>query len=120
MAERERHMTLAEVADRLRVSRWTIMRRLKDHPEIRPMKPGRSLVFSRDVVRALEAVVECRSVSAPPAPEKETDTGSPGSRSIDDALRSARARQTGRLLSALRGSSSDDSEKIVPLGRERL
>ena len=115
----DRHLTLAEVADRLRVSRWTIMRRLKEHPEIRPMKPGRSLVFSRETVRALEAVVECRSVSMPPAPEREIDTGLPESRSIDDALRSARARQTARLLSPLRGSSSGDCEKIVPLGRAR-
>jgi excisionase family DNA binding protein len=113
----ERYLTLAEVAERLRVSRWTIHRRLKDHPEIRRMKPGRSLVFTPDAVRALEAAVECRSDSMPPEPEKETGPGSPESRSIEDALRSARARQTGQLLSGLRASSSGGFEKIVLLDR---
>lgn len=115
----DRHLTLIEVAERLRTSRWTIARRLKEHPEIRPIKTGRSKVFDRAAVRALEEALKCPSDSMPQAPEKATDTGSPESRSMDDALRSARLRQTQRLLAAGRANSSDDSDKIVLLDQAR-
>jgi excisionase family DNA binding protein len=115
----ERHLTVAEVAERLRTSRWTISRRLKEHPEIRPIKTGRSVVFDRAAVRALEEALRCPSASTPPEPERETDSGSPESRSMDDALRSARAQQTRRLLADGRANSSAASAKIVLLDQAR-
>lgn len=115
----ERHLTLAEVAERLRVSRWTIRRRLKEHPEIRPISTGRSVVFDRATISALEDALRCPSGCTSPEAEKETGSGSPESRSMDDALRSLRRQQTKRLLNAGRASSSEDCDKIVLLDRVR-
>src|SRR5436309_389424 len=113
--------TLSEVVADYRVSRWTILRRLKEHPEVRVLRPGgRIIIFDPPALAALEAVFRCQSNSMHPEPERGTSSGSPESRSTADALRSVRARQTRRLLSAGRASSSTGSpSKIVPLGRAK-
>jgi excisionase family DNA binding protein len=53
------YLTVKEVADKLHVHPRTVMRRLKEHPEIRPLKPGRSLLFDRVAIGQLEEAIRC-------------------------------------------------------------
>jgi hypothetical protein len=114
--------TLSEVAAEYRVSRWTILRRLKEHPEVRVLRPGgRIIVFDPPAIAALEKVFRaCQSNSTHPELDAAILTGSPASRSTADALKSLRRRQTKRLLAAGRANSSAGSQpKIVPIGRAK-
>jgi excisionase family DNA binding protein len=70
------HLTLAEVAKRLRVSKKTVTRRIKEaeHAGYGPFaKPGRTyLLTETDYQILFEAIRRCRSHSSPQAAAKET------------------------------------------------
>jgi excisionase family DNA binding protein len=120
--------TADEVAAALHMSRRTLRRRLAEHPEIRPIRAGRSMLFDRRDFEALkEALRECPSTSSPresassgsKGSATRTASGSSAARSTDEALRSLRKRETSRLLSGLRPSSNTESGAVVSLDLRR-
>jgi len=101
--------TRAYVAQRLHVSERTIRRRLKEHPEIRPIKPGRQRLFDRSDFHALKEALRVPSRSTPTDPadasralEDRIAATAPAARSAAEAVSALRRRRTKRLLSSLR------------------
>src|SRR5690242_8266245 len=111
----EQDFTLAEVAARLRISERTLRRRLAEHPEIRPPRPGRAIVFTRRDIEALEEALRCRSRSSHPASAKGTPGTSSAARSPESCVSSAQKREIRRRLAALRLSSNSPSSTVVSL-----
>lgn len=91
----ERHLTIEEVADRLRTSVWTVRRRLAEHPEIRPIKTGRSIVFDQSALAQLEEALR-PPILTPPA------ATSSFSQAIAAADKAFKKRRRARLRAVIR------------------
>ena len=117
-------LTIEEVAERLRISVFTVRRRLAEHPEVAPIKTGRSIVFDARALSALEEALRCRDKNYPASntsPREHggtTGTGSALSGLTAGLARSERrsqARQVRRELHAGPNSGSASSKPKVVL-----
>jgi hypothetical protein len=91
----ERHLTINEVADRLRTSVFTVRRRLREHPEIRPIRTGRSIVFDAAALAALEEALRPPPISSPFSDSSFSEV-------VEKAVKLARKRRHQRLRAAIR------------------
>ena len=108
-----------EVAARLRISRSTLRRRIKESGLAFP-RPGRSYLFTEsDVQLLLEAIRQCRSGSSHQENERIINSGSSEARSMAETTRSLRRRETGRLLKNLGRNSNSNLSNVVALELER-
>ena len=98
----EPKFTAKEVCENLHIDARTLRRRLAENPQIRPLKPGRSMLFTRQDIDALEEAIRCRCTSSHPEIGKGIDSTSSEGRSVTEALRTLRLRETKRLLAKLR------------------
>ena len=112
-------LTFDEVAARLRISRRTLHKRIKESG-LAFIKPGRSYVFTeRDYQLLCEAIRQCRSGSSHQENEKVIAGTSSAARSTGETTRSLQRRSTARLLRNLERTSSENSSRVVALDLEK-
>ena len=109
----------ATVAARLRISRKTLRRRIKE-TGLAFIKPGRAYVFTeRDFQILCEAIRQCRSGSSHQENERAIAGTSSAARSTGEITRSLQRRSTARLLRSLERISNESSSRVVALDLEK-
>ncbi len=108
-------LTTAEVCAELQIGERTLRRRLKDCPAIRPLRPGRSMLFEPEDVAAIKEAMRCRSVPSPQESEKATASTSSAARFAEKSLRSLRKRRMRMKLKDWLSPSKRESATVVSL-----
>jgi hypothetical protein len=90
----EPKFTLSEVAQNLRVDERTLRRRLRENPQIRPIRAGRTRLFTRSDITELEEALKERYDKADPEEIAEAAKARAEGRSVANALRALRTRRS--------------------------